>query len=320
MTRGDERHRFAPTVGHRLFLAVLPALLAVALVVGLAYWGEYGRTAPAAVVAAAAVLAVASLAATWWNARHLAARLARLAGDGAGADELDRIESVVDHLGGALVAATADRERAALDAEGRRQEHATVLATTVQETIARLDDVRLPLHILLDSRFGELNENQEELLADARQASDALDAALRRLGQLADAERGALTVQRELVQLNDVVRAVLPLARAAAARRAVRVDEALEPGLPRVMADRVRLAEALALLVEAAAIGVGPERPLVVTTTRERQRVVLTVAPGERHLAGEPVAPGGVVLAARLIEAQGGSIERADHAVTIRLG
>jgi hypothetical protein len=56
--------------------------------------------------------------------------------------------------------------------------------------------VRLPLQILLESPFGELNENQEELLRDARAAADAIDAALRKLGHVADIDRNAFPVQQ----------------------------------------------------------------------------------------------------------------------------
>jgi hypothetical protein len=90
----------------------------------------------------------------------------------------------------------------------RLREEATMLAAVVRDTMARLDDVRLPLHILLETRFGELNENQEELLRDAQNGADALGEALRRLAQVVDVDRGALATQQELVQVNDVVRAI----------------------------------------------------------------------------------------------------------------
>jgi K+-sensing histidine kinase KdpD len=206
-------------------------------------------------------------------------------------------------------------------ASERLREHATLLAATVRSALAQLDEVRLPLHILLEARFGALNENQEELLGTARDAADAMDAALRRLAQVADADRGALPVQREPVPVNDVVRAVLPLARAAAERRQARVELSLEPGLPRVMADRVRLAEALALLVEGAAACVGPASPLRVTTAREQRRVVVSIAPPDQ--AGGAAGPSSdhdVVLARRLVEAQGGAVERVRDGVRVVIG
>jgi signal transduction histidine kinase len=250
------------------------------------------------IVVGASALAVALLVVTWGNSRRLANR----AGS---SDRADRIERVADPPGSASEAADA-----------RLREHATMLSATVRSALAQLDEVRLPVHILLEAKFGDLNDNQEELLGTARDAADAMDSALRRLAQVADADRGVLPVQRELVQVNDVVRAVLPLARAAAERREARLDVSLEPGLPRVMADRVRLAEALALLTEAATSTVGPERPLRVSTAREQRQAVVSIAPPR----ADGSADHDVVLARRLVEAQGGTVEQRPDVVRIRVG
>lgn len=331
---GGSRRGGRLLIGQRLFLGLAPALLAVALVLGLAYYGEYGREAPAVIVVGAGVLAVASLALTWLNARAIARRLARLAGpapvtaarrggDAAGEDELDRIEATVDRLGSALSASEAERARESAQAAVRLREEAALLAAATAAAIGRLDDLRLPLHILLENRFGELNENQVELLADARAAAELMDAELRRLRTVADADRGALAVTRELVQLNDVVRGVLPGAAAVARRRRARVDAELEPLLPRVHADRARLHEAMALLL-ADAVGHAGGGTVTVATARVGSTVVVAVtAPGSPGPAA-PDATGAdrsgparasprppspeLVLATRLLEAQGSAV------------
>jgi signal transduction histidine kinase len=332
VTSGFVRRRTTLTVGRRLFLGLLPALLAVVLAVGLAYYGEYQRQAPGIIVLAAVVLAVASLVVTWINTRYLSARIVRLTGampDGehergepGESDEFDRIERVVDHLGSALSASQAERARLDAAAATRLREEATMLAGAVHDTMAQLDEVRLPLHILLETRFGDLNENQEELLRDARHGADAMADALRRLAQVADVDRGAVAPQRELVQVNDVVRAILPLARAAADRQNARVDISLEPGLPRVMADRARLAEALTLLAVEAASVAGPERSLTIATARDAGAVSITLAPVPRP-AESPDGrrdPGATILARRLIAVQGGSADETASGLVVRLG
>jgi len=318
VTSGFIRRRVSVTVGRRLFFGLLPALLAVLLTVGLAYYGEYGRAVPGIVLLVASVLTAASLVVTWVNTRYLSARITRLTGsmpeqgDGerVGADEFDRIESVVDHLGSALSASETERARVDAAAAARLRDEATMLAAVSHDAIAQLDEVRLPLHILLETRFGDLNENQEELLRDARNAADAMGGALRRLAQIAEADRGTLPIKRELVQVNDVVRAVLPLARAAAERQEARVDASLEPGLPRVMADRARLAEALAVLTGQAAAATSPESPLKIATARERagSGVTITIEPNATN-----------ILAQRLIAAQGGSLEDVAATLVVRL-
>lgn len=348
MTTGFIRRHTSIPVGRRLFVGLLPALLAVLVTVGLAYYGEYGRAVPGIILATASVLSIASLVVTWINTRYLRARIARLTGAMPGpgeperdeSDEFDRIERVVDHLGSALSASEAERARLNAAAEARLRDEATMLAAVAHDSIAQLDEVRLPLHILLETRFGDLNENQEELLRDARNAADAMGTALRRLAQVADADRGALAVQRELVQINDVVRAVLPLARAAAERQGARVDVTLEPGLPRVRADRARLAEALTLFASDAAAATGTEKPLVVTTARRAEAgVEITIAPNGKSDATEAAAndesaaapgangeaarqdraAGGIILARRLISIQGGTVDASAGAYVIRL-
>jgi signal transduction histidine kinase len=313
------RRRATLTVARRLFLGLLPALLAVLVTVGLAYYGEFGRAAPNAVVGGAALLSLVSLGVTWANTRYLATRVARLSGTVNSSpgevlatpadDEFDRIERAADHLGSALAESKADRERADAAAATRLHDEATMLAGVVRDSTTQLDELRLPLHILLETRFGDLNENQEELIRDARVAADAMAAALHRLGQLADADRGALVVRRELVQVTDVVRAILPLARAVAAKRGARVDVSFEPGLPRIMADRARLAEALALLADRAARSVEPDRPMVLSTASERDGVVITIGPSADD----------DLLAGRLVTLQGGTMRRTDGSVVVRL-
>ena len=348
MTTNFIRRQASVSVGRRLFVGLLPALLAVLVTAGLAYYGEYGRAVPGIILATASVLSIASLVVTWINTRYLSARINRLtasmpeseaAGQGE-SDEFDRIERVVDHLGSALSASEAERARLNAAAAARLRDEATMLAAVAHDSIAQLDEVRLPLHILLETRFGELNENQEELLRDARNAADAMGTALRRLAQVADADRGALVVQRELVQVNDVVRAVLPLARAAAERQGARVEVTLEPGLPRVRADRARLAEALTLFASEAAAATGSEKPLVVTTARQPGAgVEITIAPnaeatekgaaagndavaapGANGEAGRQDRPaGGIILARRLISIQSGTTDESAGAYVIRL-
>lgn len=318
------RSRVSRPIAWRLTAGVLPSLLAIGLVIGLFYYGQYGRAAPRTILIAAAALVLAAVVIAWANANYFAERLARLAQSTAKAsggsertDEFDRIERAVGSLGSALSAAEAERVRSDQMAAARLNEQATMLAGVVSDTIAQLDQVRLPLQILLESPFGELNENQEELLHDARGAADAIDVALRRLGQVADVDRDAIPVQRELVQINDVVRSVLPVARAAAERRGARTETILEPGLPRVVADRARLAEALALLLAESAAKASPALSLQISTVRAGSRAEIRIVPASGPARAD-AAP--LILASRLIAAQGGEVAVDEAALTLRVG
>lgn len=318
--RLSQRIRLA--VGQRLLLGLAPALLAVVVVLALAYYGEIGRQAPEYVVTSAAVLALTSLVLTWHNTQYLVGRLRRLgrlderAGrddSAAPLDDLDRIEREVGRLQDALQQsdARARDERAVHDR--RLHEQSTLLAATVRGAAAQLDEVRLPLHILLDARFGTLNENQEELLVAARAGAEALDAAIRRLATVADADRDALTVRLEPVSVNDVVRAVMPMVRASAERRGMRIAVDLEPALPRAWADRAALAEAVALLTTRLIESHASPAPVTLRTRHTPSHCVVRL---------EPVVDGETSLdlvAVRLLQAQGILVEVQDGAAELRI-
>ncbi len=323
------------SVGQRLLLGLAPSLLAVVLVLVLAYYGEFGRQAPGYVVAGAALLSVASLVLTWSNTRYLALRIRRLAGGversrspfrdlPAEDDELGRIEQVVQKLGDALATSEADRRQSLAAAAVRRQQQATMLGASVRDALAQLDDVRLPLHILIEAPFGELNENQEELIVTARAAADAMDLALRRLSLSMDVDRDAINVLLERVAVNDVVRGVLPMLRASAERHGIRLQATLDPLLPRVTADRARLAEALALLGtecarEPAAHPAMPdaELPPMEVATRVRDDMVEVFL--SRPFPASPSESTELLLAERLLEAQGGRLQRSLQALSVLL-
>ena len=112
----------------------------------------------------------------------------------------------------------------------------------------QLDEIRMPLHILLENRFGDLNENQEEMLAAARTAADDAQGSLERLREVADIDRGALRLRTERVRLADLVGALLPGLVAEGARASVTVTSHLSPYLSAVTGDRARLGQALSLL------------------------------------------------------------------------
>lgn len=344
MTANFVHRRVSRSVAWRLAAGVLPSVLAVGLLIGLFYYGKAGRTTPKVILVLASALTIASIVIAWANAAHFAERLARLArateealGTRGTTSEFDRIEQAVGSLGSALTASKAERERLDAVSAARLHDQATMLAGAVSDSLSQLDQVRLPLQILLESPFGELNDNQEELLRDARSAADAIDASLRRLAQVADIDRDAFQAQHELVQVNDVVRSVLPLARAAAERNGARTETSLEPGLPRVVGDRTRLAEALALLVADAAAETAQDKPLIVSTARDGNRAVIRIAPrsksagddghGERAPSvawasadGKPARSAMFLLAARLIESQGGGLSVTDDRVEARVG
>ena len=226
-------------------------------------------------------------------------------------DELDHIESAVHRLSADLTVAIDQRIRREEDTAARLGEYRRLLLDTSREVGSRLDDVRLPLHILLDHKFGELNENQEEMLDAARAAAELADTTVRRVRELAEVDLGELATAPARVRSEDVVRAIVPGVAAEAARHGVRIAADFAPPLPVIYVDRARVQEALSLLVTG-----------VVEDTPTDAEVHLTVEPearGVRLRIDRPFESRGVnrQLALRLLAIQGGRVTATAHSTII---
>lgn len=305
-------------VGTRLLLAVAPAVVGIGAVAALAYWGQYARQAPEIVIVVAVVASVASLALAWQNTRYVARRVERIAArtaeaKRAGRDELDEIERSVHGL-----------EDAVREAHAGSASREAASARRAAEAGARLDDVvggmadgvqavQLPLHILLDSPFGSLNENQEEMLEAARGAAEALDVRLRQARKLIDLERGAIAVHAKPVGLSELLRPALAIAEARAAKRGVTLVAVVSPAAPRTIVDPVHAQDAVTIVL-GEAVERTPEGGELRAGTEEgengtvRLRVIGAVPDERPSIAWR--------LADALIRAQGGTL-RADQAGTI---
>jgi signal transduction histidine kinase len=304
-------------ISHRLFLGMIPSLVGLLTVAGLAYWGQYAHSAPQLVVWAAGAATVVSLVVAWWNTRYVAHRVERLASAKGGdeeVDELDVIEQRVELLGEAATAAKADAARAAQDAGRRTIEYATLLAETATSASKQLAEARLSLHVLQDNHFGELNDNQEEMIGAAREATEAAEVELNQLREIADIDRGALALRRDLVKPGEMIRSLQPLLNAQAAKQGVRILLELEPALPRVVGDRGRLQDALGLILKDAVRYALPGTSISVHAASEPSAVTIIVNHGSPHSY-----TGDVALADRLIRAQGGSVTHREDATTITL-
>jgi hypothetical protein len=322
-------------VGQRLFLAVVPAVIGVLSVAALAFWGEYQRQAPRAIVVIAALAAVSSLFVAWRNTRYVAMRIERLVSatgsgrarvapsDDASAppapvatqpDELDSIEHVVDNLSSAVALATDEGRRRERAADERVREYAALLAETSAAVARQLEEVRLPLHILLDSHFGDLNENQEEMIGAARAAADAADLELGRLREIADIDRGALSLRRDLIRPGELIESLLPTLRAEAQREGVRISTDVAPALPRIAGDRGRLQEALSLLLSERIrlAPAGNDVRISVEADHSQLRIAIDHSASPRVSAEEG-------LARRLVAAHQGTVREQTGRTTITL-
>jgi hypothetical protein len=289
-------------VGQRLFLAVLPAVLGVLAMAGLAYWGQRGRQVPEWVLVAGVLTAIASLAMAWHNTRYVARRVEELSRRRAEpaaaddpADELDSIE---------LRIADAERwgETREHAAEALVREYAGLLADASATVGRKLDEVRLPLHILLTSPFGELNENQEEMIGAAQQAAGNADEALRFIDRIVDLDAGRVTSRAEAIRPRDLLQPVLAAVEPRLRQAGATLETDLPPTLPRVHVDPRHTREAVSLVLDQLA-------------NRAVAGVVVSVKAGAmegfvrlRIEGGSPVRGEQFPLAQRLLWLQGATI------------
>lgn len=260
-------------IGQRLYLAVIPAVLGLFLVAALAYWGQYAYQVPLVVLVVAAIASVGSFFLAWRNTKYVSSRLERLAGTNAEAprgvrDEIDIIENAVDRLSTEAKIARKEVAQTESRAIADRDELSAILASVAESATQAINEVRLPVHILLANKFGDLNENQEEMLGAAQNAVDQAAALLGRVQLIAELDRGTLEPRRDPIRIDDVIAAALPELRAEAERRQIEVKVDLAPALPRVITDRTRFQDAIAMLLRSAvrrtpdggSVGVGAER------------------------------------------------------------
>ena len=301
----------------RLFLAVIPAVLGVLTVAGLAYWGEYAHAAPEIVVIIAAVAAVGSLVMAWYNTRYVAQRIAQLAAKvdvKSGLDELDAIETVVDRYTSALRDAEQRRVHAQASADMRIREHGELMSQVASTVSKGIDEIRLPLYILLENRFGDLNENQEEMLESARTAAEQVNTDADRLAEIGALDRGTLTLRSDRVHIADVVQSLRPTVDSEGARAGVRVAVDIEPALPPVTGDRGRLQEALALVLADSVRRTPKGGKVRIEIGAKSHAISIVVAHG-----APPATDVASALAQRLLEAHGATFERVPGQISVNL-
>lgn len=180
-----------------------------------------------------------------------------------------------------------------------------LLDNAIAAISARLREVQLPLHILLSSPFGELNENQEELLAAASDATDAADLHLRQVAKLLDLERGVIVMMPEPISLQDLLRPALAIAIARAKQRRIDVQVHIPDSASRVVVDPVHAQEALSAILTSLVNRI-PERSAVVIDSEEDESGGAQIVVSHEDMATAQSLE--QRLATRLIEAQHGRV------------
>jgi signal transduction histidine kinase len=281
-------------ISHRLHLAVAPAILGVLLLASLMCWGEYGRAAPEVVIVGGIFAVLTSLVLTWSNARFVAQRLERLASSGSAMVQ----EKIPDPP----------------DERDEIENYARLLASIADASTRRLEEVRLPLHILLENRFGDLNENQEEMLGAARAAAEAADADMLSLRQIAELDLGERPLRSDRMKPSDVIDALRPMLLAAAESAGATLEIDVAPLLPAVIGDRALLQDALVTILRSSLGSAERDARARIDVDRDGALIrIIATNVGSAHATVRWAA------AVRVVNAHDGTVERTNDTLVIEL-
>ncbi|MBY0490382.1 MAG: hypothetical protein K2R93_11120 [Gemmatimonadaceae bacterium] len=316
-------------VATRLNLAILPAIVGLAVLAALAYWGDRGRQAPEVVVALALVATIGSAALSWRSTRFVSTRVGALAAEFRAlglnvvlrdaADEFEELARVRESV--RMLASDQARLRdtaaaAVRQADADRRRHDAVLEQVATTVATRLEEARLALHILQTSPFGDLNENQEELVSAARTAADDADRALRRFARLVSMPARRRAATRESVPVRALLDPVLAMLRGSTSDDGISLVLELPDTLPPVLVDRLAAQEALSLVFTELAAGLQPAGEWRIEAVESADGVTITVVPGLPAQADHTLQ---LLLARALLESQSGALHCTDQSLTIHL-
>jgi signal transduction histidine kinase/DNA-binding response OmpR family regulator len=137
-------------------------------------------------------------------------------------------------------------------------------------------ELRTPLNsiigfseLLLEEAGGPLSEKQSRYVTNVLDSGEHLLQLINDILDLAKVEAGKLALQPELLSLPEILEDILVIARGLAHRKIQRIEADIEPGLPRLYADPVRVKQILYNLLSNA-VKFSPEGGLI--TLRAYQR------------------------------------------------
>lgn len=193
-------------------------------------------------------------------------------------------------------------------------DYASALAASAKSAERSLGDARIPIHILLTAQFGELNDNQEEMLRDAASALDRIAEELRALREIAGADGTVAGTRRGIVRIGDILRALQPELLAQASRADVSLMVDIAPGLPSAIGAVTQLRDAIRLALADEIRYAIPGSTVTIAAIASADEIQITSCCGASRSVSVSL-----LLAERLLSGQGARLEQADGKTTIAI-
>jgi two-component system, NtrC family, sensor histidine kinase KinB len=187
-----------------------------------------------------------------------------------------------------------------------------------------LHSLQLALHTVVEGYTGDLNREQEEMLAGARHAATQLEEIMTDLLELAEIESGGRRIATERMRPIDLARVALERFQPAAESKHVKLENHVWPDLPWVMADPHAIKSVFGNLLSNAIRHTQRDGVVKIEASERGDRVYFSVndtgegIPEESlpnlfsrfvQIKGRPGGTGlGLALVKRLVEAQSGQI------------
>lgn len=294
-------------IGQRIFLCVLPALLGVAALTEMSRHDSMVRAIPHAMILVPLITVLASITVAWWNTRYIT-RMLR------GARRQSKPPIGVARDGDVVTNATMVTSATEYDR----------IVTDMMNTITQnLEEAELPLHVLLASPFGSLNENQEEMLAAARDAVAVADSEVRRFKTLLELDRDGIQLSPKPMRLSELLRPALAVAGARAHVLHVSLRSQISETAPRAIVDPGHTQMALtAILLDAVSSTTGADEVILDAGESDAGALRIIVSHGVSSLrVGDSLNPISLAMrvAIRLITLQHGSLAQEGARTVIEL-
>ncbi len=199
------------------------------------------------------------------------------------------------------------------DVETPRVDGYSSAVTDATELAERaLGEARLPIHILLTAQFGELNENQEEMLRAAQTALDDVAGELRTLRDLAAPAGNGQRASGEIIRISDVMQDLQPQLREQAARAGVSLPFSIQPALPSVMGLPARVRDAIRIALMDEIRYAAPGSTVRIDAHSANDGIVISASSGVSRSA-----TAALLLAKRLLGSHGATLDQRDGQVII---
>jgi len=143
-----------------------------------------------------------------------------------------------------------------------------MLATISHEIKTPLTSIRIVLHMLLEQKIGELNNSQQKAISSARLECENLLKTLETLLDLTRTKSGSAQLNLDPLDPQVLVDEVAPTFQQIASDKGLRLETEIEPDLPKVNVDRIRILQVLKNLLSNA-LKYSPDGALIRLTVHQ---------------------------------------------------